>query len=429
MKLKYSFLSSILATMVLSACVSEEFDSKSAADTGKMKLNVSMLEPQTTRATTQVYNFPVSVLDAEGNVVNSYERADAVPAEVVLSVGSYTVMSHTPGEIEKRMTRPYYMGSADMEITKDITTDVNVICKMANSQVVLHYDADFLALFTEWSITLDDGSETALSFTSDDGNAPSIYWWFEDPAESLTLQFSGRTTAGNTVTATRTLSKNDAALIRYDDDEDAFTGGDIITINFTPVESTSGNLTDISINADVTFTDNDEKVIPVDVTDAKLPDDGGNDNPGGGDEPSGDAITLTLPAPLTFTQGEGGSLDKSLGDVTINATNGIQSLLVTAESDNPDMVESLIAVGAGYGLDFINAPGVEVVDNQDLVSFFSGLGQSLSVPTVGDDEYKFPIGNFFVLLDVMTGTHKFHLTVKDVSGNIKSGTVTITVNE
>jgi hypothetical protein len=126
--------------------------------------------------------------------------------------------------------------------------------------------------------------------------------------------------------------------------------------------------------------------------------------------------------------GEGGSLDKSLGNTIIQAEDGIRSLMVTAESSNPDMVASLEAVGAGYGLDFVGA-GVEVVGNTDLVSFFSGLGQTLSVPAQGDTSYEFPIGNFFVLLDVMSGTHTFHLTVTDMNGATKSGTVVITVNE
>ena len=126
--------------------------------------------------------------------------------------------------------------------------------------------------------------------------------------------------------------------------------------------------------------------------------------------------------------GEGKTMDKSLGDVNIAATNGIKSLMVKAESSSEDMVASLEAVGAGYGLDFVGA-GVEVVGNNDLVSFFSGLGQTLSVPTEGDTSYEFPIGNFFPLLDVMSGTHTFHLTAKDMNGNEKSGTVIVTVHE
>ena len=126
--------------------------------------------------------------------------------------------------------------------------------------------------------------------------------------------------------------------------------------------------------------------------------------------------------------GEGSALDPSIADVSIACEKGIKSVMVKAESTNPDMVESLIAVGGIYGLDFVDA-GVEVVDNSDLVQFFLGLGKNLSVPAEGDLNYNFPVGNFFSLLDVMSGTHTFNLTVTDLEGHKKSGSVVITVNE
>ncbi|MBQ7444008.1 MAG: DUF4493 domain-containing protein, partial [Bacteroidaceae bacterium] len=269
MKLKYTYLTGLIAAATLTACVSETTDSQPAAANGKMALTVTKSEPKTTRANTQVYDFPVVVKDAEGATVKSYERADAVPSTVLLAVGNYTVESHTPGEIAKRMTTPYYAGTAAMEIQKDITTNVDVVCKMLNSSIQVKYDAEFLALFASWTITLDDGSETALSFTNTDGQEPAaVYWYFEDPAETLTLQFTGTTTQGRTITATRNLSKTDPAVEgQYDNDRSEFTGGDIVVINFTPVENTEGTVTDITINADVTFAETNT-IIPVDVTDA-----------------------------------------------------------------------------------------------------------------------------------------------------------------
>ena len=213
----------------------------------------------------------------------------------------------------------------------------------------------------------------------------------------------------------------------YDGQSTNFAGGDGIVVNFTPTEATTGYVT-IGITASIFGLDAEEVPVVVEVVDnGQFTPDPGNDPVTPDPQPSS-SITLTLPAPLTFTMGEGGSLDKSLGNTIIQAEDGIRSLMVTAESSNPDMVASLEAVGAGYGLDFVGA-GVEVVGNTDLVSFFSGLGQTLSVPAQGDTSYEFPIGNFFVLLDVMSGTHTFHLTVTDMNGATKSGTVVITVNE
>ena len=89
------------------------------------------------------------------------------------------------------------------------------------------------------------------------------------------------------------------------------------------------------------------------------------------------------------------------------------------------MVSSVGDLNTNYGVDFIG--GAEIVGNQDVVTLFNDLNQPLSVPAEGDTEYTFPIGNFFELLQVLVGEHTFHLTVTDMEGNTKTGTVVITI--
>jgi hypothetical protein len=71
--------------------------------------------------------------------------------------------------------------------------------------------------------------------------------------------------------------------------------------------------------------------------------------------------------------------------------------------------------------------GAEVVGNQNMVSLFETLGQSLAVPSQGDTEYTFPIGNFFTLLAFLPGEHTFTLTITDMQGNTKDGLLKLTV--
>lgn len=425
MKLKYTFLTGILAAAAMSSCVNEAVESEpAAADSGKMALTVSVEQPKATRANTQVYDFPVIVKDAQDAIVNSYDRVDAVPSTVLLAVGNYTVESHTPGEISKKMTAPYYAGSAEMEIQKDLTTNVEVVCKMLNSSLQIKYDADFINLFATWSITIDDGSETALAFSNADGTSPeAVYWYFENEAEILTLQFQGTTKTGSSVMATRQLTKNDDAVQQYDNDNPNFGGGDIVVINFTPVESTSGTVTDIIINANVTFAENEEVIIPVDVTDANLTPGGGDEpTPGGGDEPTpANVITLNLPSNMTVS----GATDKSLGDTYIKCDNGIKSIKVSIVSTSDEMIESLSDLNDNYEVDFV--AGAEIVGNQNVVQLFEDLNQPLSVPAQSDIDYTFPIGNFFGLLAFLPGDHTFNMVVEDMNGNKKNGTLTLTV--
>jgi hypothetical protein len=118
--------------------------------------------------------------------------------------------------------------------------------------------------------------------------------------------------------------------------------------------------------------------------------------------------------------------DPSLGDTYISAEHGIKSIMVSMASTSADMMSSLADLAVEYeGVDFVN--GAEVVGNQNMVSLFETLGQSLAVPSQGDTEYTFPIGNFFALLGMMPGEHNFTLTITDMEGNTKNGKLKLTV--
>ncbi len=422
MKLKNTFLIGIIAMAGLSSCVSESLNLDKKNDKvetakGYMKLDVSQINPQATRALTEVSNYPVKVYDAQGNVAASYDAVSQVPSTVIMPVGTYNVESHTPGVIEKKMSYPYYKGDKGMEIVQNLTTQVEVVCKMQNSRIQVAYDADFLNTFESWTITLDDGSDVALTFSNTDGNTPApVYWYFEDNVTELTLNFRAVTKSGSTVSARRTLTK-DSAAESYDTDEN-FTGGDAIVINLTPTENTEGQVVGINVTATVTFEETSGNAT-LDVTDAGLQED---PNQGGGDELQGDVpITLNLPQNMTVSA----ATDKSLGDTDIKCDNGIKSIKVTIVSSSDEMVESLQDLNTNYGVNFLT--GAEIVDNQSVVQLFNDLNQPLSVPAQGDIDYTFPIGNFFGLLGFLSGQHTFNMVVEDMNGNKKNGSLTLTV--
>ena len=409
--------------MAFASCMSEDLESKFTAggDKGTLELGVELLQPA--RRDVSTVNFPVVIKDASGSVVKEYATVAEVPASIVMAVGSYTVESHTPGEIAKSMSNPYYKGASDVEIVKDVTSPVNVVCKMANSQVNINYDEEFRNVFTAWEVTIDDGSETALSFTQS-STTNTIYWYFgEAGVKQLVVNFRGTTTTGNTIAARNVLTKNQSSTGGYDDDNTNFTGGDLITLNFAPTESTEGKITGITLSANVVFdeTAEDINVGVIDVPGLNDPT-GGGDNPGGGDT---EGITLNLPEDITMAVMGAAALDKSLGDTYIAAGAGLKSIMVRIESDSEDMNGSLGDLGEQYGVDFL--AGAEIVGNQNVVSLFESLGQKLSVPAEGDKEYTFPIGNFFGFLHVLAGKHRFHLTVTDMNGNTQSGSLLITV--
>ena len=408
----------------VSSCVNEEFPTTDAKQ-GSVSLDVDHLKPSATRAI-ETADFPVAIYDAEGNKeVASYDKASLVPKQIKMSVGNYYAVAHTPGVMDKIMDKPYYSGRDDFEILPNINTVSTVVCRMANGSFKINFSDDFAGSFTNWTISIDDGTSSAIiyTFAKDGWTPPVTYMAFEAKVEVLNVNFTGITTSGNRIAASNKLTKK-AASEQYDSDNPYFSGGDAIEIEFRPVESTEGDITGITLKADIQFEESEEdfEMEVEDNTSAGGDDEGGNeDTPGeGGDS---DAIILDLPSDMIVS----GETDPSLGDTYIASENGLKSITVKISSTSEEMIGSLALLSENYeGVDFLK--GTEVVDNQGLVTLFTeGLGQELSVPSQGDKEYTFPIGNFFNLLAFLPGEHTFTLTITDMNGNTKNGILKLTV--
>jgi hypothetical protein len=417
---KISLMSSAIG-LGLSSCVSEELPSGlERKENGSMSINVDMLRPSSTRAV-ETKDFPVKITSTKDNtLIKSYDKASEVPNKITLPVGNYFAEAHTPGELQKIMTTPYYKGRDDFEILQGINTKSTVTCKMANGSFKVKYSDEFASAFATWTISIDDGTESVIQFTNEDGLTPAtIYMTFEENVNFLTTNFKGTTTSGNKISTSNKLTKKQASE-QYDNDDEYFSGGDAIVINFSPVESTEGDITGITLNANISFEET-EKWYDMEVTDKGAG--GDNDNPGGGNT-GGDSSTITLDLPSNMIVDA--STDPSLGDTYIYAENGIQSITVGITSTSPEMIASLQDLAENYeGVDFLSS--TEIVENQTVVTLFNDLGQSLDVPTKGQESYTFPIGNFFLLLAFLPGEHTFSLTVTDMNGNSKSGSLTLTV--
>ena len=432
MKIYNTFIIGLMTVAGLASCVSEDIKSNlDKTATGRMALDVSLLEPQSlTRAQEVALDFPVEVVSEDGTYSITYESVEDVPASVVLPVGNYTVTSHTAGKCLKKRTAPYYEGTSPMEILNQTTTNVEVVCKMKNSHIQVNYDDEFLSLFDSWTVTINDGGETALDFSSN-SNRKEYYWLFEDEVESLTLNFSGVLKSdGSTINAQSALTKS-MVDERYDDDTKYFRGGDELIVNFgvLPADPKTGKITTVTINASVVFTETGDEM-KVDVTDTENTQGGGQEDPNPQDPQTGDdnAIAITLPAPVTLSAADAATADPTSGDVVMHAEKGLKSVMVKVESSSSDMMSELAAVAEGYeGVDLVN--GCEVVGNQNLVAFLGSLGKEITVPAEGDTDYTFPVGQFYLFLGILPGTHNFIMTVTDMEGNKKSGTLQVTITE
>lgn len=396
------------------------------ADTGALELGVSVKQPVSqTRADASdidTNTFPITVKGTSAGVdtiVRNYNTLAEMPASITVPVGTYSVSSHTPGTLEKQMTAPYYAGDTEVTVTKDITSSVNVVCRMANSRIQLNYGEDFKEAFSEWTITIDDGSEMALSYTQENLNPEAVYWYFGDNVTAIKVNITAKTTAGNTVTQSQTFRKADASE-NYEEVGDNFTGGDALQINMGTVESATGTVTGITINTHITFEDESESVeIPTTGGDPIPPIPG----PGG-------PVALELPADVTYSISEGTA--PSSADAYIASEAGLDKIVVTITAGN-DAFQAILVDLTMDGQSFLaENGGVDLIDNADFGNLVSTVGST--APKDGDTSYTFPIGAFFTFLDMTGATdpgkqHEFHITVTDKNGETANGVFKVTINE
>ena len=397
---------------------------------GALELDVTVKQPVSrsrAEANVSTNNFPVIIQGTSvgiEDVKKEYNTVDGVPETIQVPVGNYNVSSHTPGELQKKMDAPYYAGNTDITVTKDIETVANVVCKMANSRIQVNYGDEFKTSFKSWTITVDDGSETALTFTNEDENPAPVYWLFGENVKSITVNITAITNDGNTVRDRRVFTKSDASE-NYEDVGDSFTGGDAIEINMGITESATGNVTGITIEANITF-ENHEDTVDIPTVDEDDSDESTEPTP----TPDEGNITLNLPADVTYSISEGDA--PASADAYIASEAGLDKIVVTIVAGN-DAFQAILVDLTMDGQSFLSENGrVDLIDNADFGSLVSTVGSE--APTDGCKEYTFPIGAFFTFLN-MTGvtdpgkSHEFHITVTDKNGKEATGVFKVTINE
>ena len=379
-------------------------------------------------------DFPVIItnVDDPSNPIeyDKYDSFDQLKEEnkdgvVALPVGTYTVTAHSNDVLETKMDVPYYEGTVEINITKDVTSGVEVKCTMKNTRIALSYDTEFIASFTDWTITVEDGTGTVLTFECTDSNdaeqlnpAPQ-YMWVAEGVSKLTVHASGHNTQGEYVTESRELTKPAGGNSPY------WTGGDALTITMeenTPADPTGVQGSGITITADVEFEESDA-TIEVPVTPG-----GSTEEPGGGDDddkedPKPPVTDENAPTVSGEYLGKTVTFSKSAGncpniEVLMTAPNHIQNVYIKATTTDPELKD--IFIGMGFmtedGVDLVAAVGTEL----------DGLINPL--PTTDDTSYLFTLGALATLLS--QGEHSFTVTIVDQKGlSSEPATLYFTVTE
>lgn len=160
---KYLYLLCSLV-MLLSACQQEQDFSN--GNIGYLRLDLGVNTSAISRAETP-YNpkqIAVQIIAKDGEIVKqTNDWTEWEGEQIALPVGTYTLKASSAGFDGKTsgFDKPYYAGSAEINIEKDKEVNETVICTLANVKVTVIFDQSFIDAFKEADVTVDDNSENA----------------------------------------------------------------------------------------------------------------------------------------------------------------------------------------------------------------------------------------------------------------------------
>lgn len=372
-------------------------------------------------------DFPVVFQMKDKEYTENYTYKEIEGKTIQLPIGTYIVSSHTPGELTKKMSYAYYAGGDEISVSS-VTQTAKVKCTMQNSRIVLSFPADFQNAFSDWTVTLSDGTADILDFTRrDDGVSPAaVYWKIADDCKKIIIDISATNSEGNTVVESRTIEKPAEASDKN------WVGGDALTITMEPgaapdePEQPTG-VSGITIKVDAFFENEEKDIVEVPVEDEEAPTEPGE--PDGGDEGDGETTKPgedggeTSDAPTLSGEylGKTVSYDKGSEDefpqvsVIMKAPAGIENVFIKATCSD-DLLASILA-----SMGFMDEPdGTDLVTTTD-----ETLTSLLELPKKGDIEYPFELGSLGTLLT--EGKHSFTVKLIDKNGKSVSGTLSFDI--
>lgn len=370
-------------------------------------------------------DFPVVFQMKDKEYTENYTYKEIEGKTIQLPIGTYTVSSHTPGELKTEMDYAYYAGDDEISVSS-VTQIAKVKCTMQNSRIVLNFPADFQTAFSDWTVTLNDGSYVLEYTREDNGVSPdAVYWKIADDCKEIIIDIRATNSEGKTVIESRTIEKPAEASDKN------WVGGDALTITMEPgaapedPEEPTG-VSGITIKVDAFFENEEKDTVEVPVEDEEVPTepsepDGGDEGDGETTEPGEDGgETSDAPTLSGEYLNKVCNYDKTSTEpfpelsISMDVPNGIRDVKVVATTDNTIFESALKEMK-------LTGEGVSLINNET-------LGKIFTLPTQGATSYDFVLSsNIGTMLKGFVGNHTFRVEVIDEKGKSASGTLSFSI--
>lgn len=179
---KYIYLLCSLL-MLFSACQQEQ--NFSNENIGYLRLDLGVNTSAVSRTEDVPYNpkqLAVQIVAEDGEIVKqTNDWTEWEGQQIALPVGTYTLKASSAGfdGMTSGFDKPYYAGSAEINIEKDKEVNETVTCTLANVKVTVIFDQSFVDAFKEAKVTVDDNADdegiSALDFVMGQENKSAYF--------------------------------------------------------------------------------------------------------------------------------------------------------------------------------------------------------------------------------------------------------------
>lgn len=314
-------------------------------------------------------DFSLTIKNADGETIGSWEKFSEYDASTVVPVGEYTVSASYGDATAEGFDGLSYAGSSSANVTEGETTEVSVQCTINKARVSIAYTDAFKQYFSAYSASITSSHSNKVSFAADETRAA----YFVPGNLDVYLDVIRPGASEKTTLKVKTLAAEVKHEYRLTMDVDAGTSTLKITFNDDPenTQNVEFDISDEALNA----------APPVFMANGFT---------------SGSAIEVV----------EGGSVEGVL-QAYLNASSGIASCTLVTNS------AALKALGWPESVDLVKMTAEQKQKMTDLGLIVKGLGDNLD--KIAIVEFQNVVPNLYC-----TGEgdedHTFTLTATDVFG-------------
>ena len=116
-------------------------------------------------------DFSLTIKNADGETIGSWEKFSEYDASTVVSVGEYTVSASYGDATAEGFDGLSYAGSSSANVTEGETTEVSVQCTINKARVSIAYTDAFKQYFSAYSASVTSSHSNKVSFAADETRA------------------------------------------------------------------------------------------------------------------------------------------------------------------------------------------------------------------------------------------------------------------